>query len=60
MIYIVCGLIMVACLIAIFLYKIINRSVDSESSFVFVAETVALVAFGVSWFTKGWRVSPSK
>jgi hypothetical protein len=46
-----CGLIMIACIIAIALYFALFH--DEESSFVFVAETAALIAFGVSWLTEG-------
>ena len=59
-IYIVCGLIMTACLIAILIFFIFFDDGSSESSFVFWAETVALVTFGVSWFTKGGNFYPDK
>ena len=47
-IYVMCGFIMIACLIAIVIYHNFFRGGNSESSFVFWAETVALIAFGVS------------
>jgi hypothetical protein len=51
-IYRACGIIMLACLLGILLF--LNLGFDkSVSSFVFWAETVALVAFGVSWLVKG-------
>jgi len=56
-IYISCGLIMIACLIAILIY---HTFIDSESSFVFWAETLALVVFGVSWLTKGGTLYPDR
>jgi len=59
-IYIICGVIMIACLIAIVIYKNFIQADNSESSFVFWAETVALVAFGVSWLTKGETIYPDK
>ena len=31
-----------------------------KSSFVFLAETIALLAFGVSWLTKGETFYPDK
>jgi hypothetical protein len=52
-IYRICGAIMIACLIAIAAYKNFFQIDNSDSSFVFWAETVALLAFGVSWLTKG-------
>jgi len=52
-IYIGCGIIMIACLIAIVMYLNCFQDDNSESSFVFWAETVALLAFGFSWLTKG-------
>jgi hypothetical protein len=52
-IQVICGLLMVACVIAIALYYAFIRVDGSETCFVFVAETVALVAFGVSWLTEG-------
>jgi hypothetical protein len=45
-----CGIIIAACIVGILVYKIAS---DAESSFVFWAETVALVTFGFSWLTKG-------
>ena len=29
---------------------------EEDSSFVFIAETIALVAFGISWFTEGFDI----
>jgi hypothetical protein len=48
-----CGLLMVACVVAIVLYYAFIRVEGTETIFVFVAETIALVAFGVSWLTEG-------
>ena len=52
LIYIICGLIIIACLIAILIYFNFIHN-DRSSCFVFWAETVALIAFGISWLTKG-------
>jgi hypothetical protein len=60
MIYIICGSVMIACLIAIMIYYIIIHDDKSGSDFVFWAETVALIAFGVSWLTKGGTLCPDK
>lgn len=51
---------MLACLIAIAIYKNSSYADNSECSFVFWAETVALVAFGISWLTKGETIYPDK
>ncbi len=40
-------------MIAIAIFYGFFRDDYPESSFVYVAETVALIAFGVSWLTKG-------
>jgi len=52
-IQVLCGLLMIACVAAIILYYAFFRVEGKETCFVFAAETVALVAFGVSWFTEG-------
>ena len=52
-IQVTCGLLMIACVIAIVLYYAFFRVEGKETCVVFVAETVALVAFGVSWLTEG-------
>ena len=52
-IQVLCGLLMIACVLAIILYYAFFRVEGKETCFVFVAETVALIAFGVSWFTEG-------
>ncbi|MCK4700104.1 MAG: hypothetical protein KAT38_07205 [Bacteroidales bacterium] len=59
-IYLICGFIMIACLVAIAIYLNFIQKNNSGSGFVFWAETVALVAFGVSWLTKGGTLYPDK
>lgn len=60
-IYKTCGIIMIVCMIAIVIYKnFIQSDDDAVTSFVFWAETVALVSFGVSWLTKGGTLYPDK
>ena len=51
---------MIACLIAIFIYFNFIQTDNSESSFVFWGETIALIAFGISWLTKGGALYPDK
>jgi hypothetical protein len=52
-IQVICGLLMITCVLSIILYYTFLRVEGKETCFVFVAETIALVAFGVSWFTEG-------
>jgi hypothetical protein len=52
-IQVICGLLMIACVIAIGLYFAFFRIEGKDICVVFVAETVALVAFGASWLTEG-------
>ncbi len=59
-IYIACGIIMLACMISIAIYLNVVEENESQTSFVFWAETIALVAFGVSWLTKGETFYPDK
>ena len=58
-IYVICGAVMLACMIAMLVYFIINGS-SGASSFVFWAETIALIAFGISWLTKGGTLYPDE
>ena len=59
-IYVICGLIMIICLVAIVIYLNFIQNNNHGSGFVFWAETIALVAFGVSWLTKGGTLYPDK
>ncbi len=59
-IYVICGLIMIASLFAVFIYYNFIHNDNSNSSFVFWAETIALIAFGISWLTKGGTLYPDK
>ncbi len=58
-IYIACGVVMVCALFAIFIYFQVREPGDT-SSFIFWGETIALIAFGVSWLTKGEAIFPDK
>jgi len=49
----ICGAIMLACLLAIFLFMKTSHTHESALSFVFWAETIALVAFGIYGLQKG-------
>jgi len=59
-IYVICGIIMIACLVAIVIYLNFIHNGNRGTCFVFWAETIALVAFGVSWLTKGGTLYPDK
>ena len=57
-IYIVCGSIMIACLLAVVIYFKFFEDPTEPKDFVFWAESVALIAFGISWLTKGGTIIP--
>jgi hypothetical protein len=59
-IYRICGLVMLVCLISIVIYFKFFHIAGSQSHFVFWGETIALIAFGVSWLTKGGTLYPDK
>ena len=52
-IYISCGVIMITCLVAILLFFVFFEKKYPESSLVFWLESLALIAFGISWLIKG-------
>lgn len=59
-IYLICGVIMMVCLISIIIFFNFFLSGNPDSYFVFWAETAALISFGVSWITKGGTLYPDK
>ena len=63
-IYIACGLIMIACILMIGVYKMLGSTAAGEALSkvkpVFWLETLALWAFGVSWLTKGRTIFKDK
>ena len=50
---VICGLMILGCVIAVGLYYGTRGFAKSEGCFVFITESIALIAFGVSWFTEG-------
>jgi hypothetical protein len=58
-IYIICGIVMVGCLAGLIIYYLLPHA-GKKSVFVFVVESVALIAFGLSWLTKGGALFPDK
>jgi len=48
------------CLVSIIIFFNFFLSGNPDSYFVFWAETVALIALGVSWITKGGTLYPDK
>lgn len=59
-IYRVCGTVMLVSLASIEVFFLFFDGINSDSGFVLIAETVTLVAFGVSWLTKGGTLYPDK
>lgn len=59
-IYITCGSIMVVSTAGILIFLGFFAKSYPHSSFVFWAETIALIAFGISWLTKGGTLFPDK
>jgi hypothetical protein len=59
-IYVACGVVMIVCLAAIVIFFNFLLPSHPDSNFVFWAETIALIAFGVSWITKGGTLYPDK
>lgn len=55
-----CGIIMLASLVAIQTYFLFYNENHEDSRFVLIAETVTLMAFGISWLTKGGTLYPDK
>ena len=56
-IYKICGYTMIACLVAIVIYVLFLEDRKS-TDLIYWAEAIALVAFGVSWLTKGGSIFP--
>lgn len=50
---VICGLIMFGCVIAVLAYYFSRDFAKSDGYFIFTVESIALIAFGVSWFTEG-------
>ena len=47
------GLVMLGCVTATCMYYALRGFVKAEGYFVFITESIALIAFGISWFTEG-------
>jgi hypothetical protein len=60
LVYRACGIIMLAALASIEVYFLFFDGINSESRFVLIAETITLMAFGISWLTKGGTLYPDK
>lgn len=59
-IYRACGIIMLASLAGIEIYFLFTDENHDDSRFVLIAETITLMAFGISWLTKGGTLYPDK
>ena len=52
-VYLVCGIIMIACILAItFSLVVLKQEICEKYSLVYWFESIALVSFGISWITK--------
>ncbi|MCX6334237.1 MAG: DUF998 domain-containing protein [Bacteroidia bacterium] len=59
-IYIICGLVMIASMAGVLIFLLFFARKKPESAFIFWGETVTLIAFGISWLTKGGTLYPDK
>jgi hypothetical protein len=59
-VYRVCGIVMLASLASIEIFFLFFDGINSDSRYVLIAETVTLMAFGISWLTKGGTLYPDK
>jgi hypothetical protein len=59
-IYRACGIIMLVSLASMEAYFLMVKENHEDSRFVLIAETVTLMAFGISWLTKGGTFYPDK
>lgn len=59
-IYRLCGIIMLVSLAAIELFFLFFYKNHPDSRFVLIGETITLMAFGISWLTKGGTLYPDK
>jgi hypothetical protein len=59
-IYVICGLAMIVSMAGVLLFLLFFSEKRPESTFIFWGETVTLIAFGVSWLTKGGTLYPDK
>jgi len=59
-IYIICGSVMMVCMLLILIFFIFFDNENTDTTFVYWTETIALVAFGISWLTKGGTLYPDK
>jgi hypothetical protein len=59
-IYVICGLVMVVSMAGVLMFLLFIAKKRPESTFIFWGESVTLVAFGVSWLTKGGTLYPDK
>lgn len=60
LIYRVCGLIMIISLVSVEAFFLFFEENNENSRFVLYAESVTLIAFGISWLTKGGSICPDK
>lgn len=51
---------MIVCMFLILIFFIFFDNDNTDTTFVYWTETIALVAFGISWLTKGGTLYPDK
>jgi len=52
-IYLICGIVMILCIVAIAISMIfLEESITQKYKLVYVFESIALISFGISWITK--------
>lgn len=51
-VYLICGIIMIACIAAIALSMLVFKTASEKYQLVFWFESIALISFGISWITK--------
>jgi hypothetical protein len=56
--YVTCGAIMLLSMGFMLVYVILRNPQDDSTPFLFIAESVALAAFGISWLVKGETLLP--
>jgi hypothetical protein len=59
-IYVICGVGMILCLVAIGIRALFFADVQKSGSFVFYFETITLILFGISWLTKAEVIAGDK
>jgi hypothetical protein len=57
-IYMICGWVIIACIVFLGVYFVLKPSFLQDVPVIFILETIAIEAFGLSWITKGQTLWP--